>query len=319
MSSRVAAVTGPLSSAADIYRVRCRRGRDGCEDPRWDQWQAVEETEAMQDLLEAIILGMVQGITEFLPVSSSGHLLLGQYFFGMDQEQFGLTFDVALHLGSLLAVVVYFWRELVEVVKAFLRSVPRPNFEDPGQRIAYLLVLATIPAAGLGFVFRELLETRARSPWVVVAGLVIFGVLFILSERVGSKTKRAEKMSFLDSLVIGMGQAISLLPGVSRSGATISFGVLLGLERQEAARFSFLMSIPITAGAVAAQLPRAIDESFTPYLGLLFLVGFAVSGVVAHLSIKFLLAFFRRYSLRAFAYYGFALSAIVMVLLLLGF
>lgn len=256
----------------------------------------------MQDLLEAIILGMVQGITEFLPVSSSGHLLLGQYFFGMDQEQFGLTFDVALHLGSLLAVVAYFWRELVEVVKAFLRSVPRPNFEDPGQRMAYLLIVSTIPAASLGFVFRDLFETRMRSPWIVVVSLMTFGVLFIVSERVGSKTKRAAKMSFLTSLIIGMGQAMSLLPGVSRSGATISFGVLLGLERQEAARFSFLMSVPITAGAVAAQLPRAMDESFTAHLGFLFVAGFVVSATVAYLSIKFLLAFFRRYSLRAFAY-----------------
>jgi undecaprenyl-diphosphatase len=273
----------------------------------------------MQDLLEAIILGMVQGITEFLPISSSGHLLLGQYLFGMDQEKFGLTFDVALHLGSLLAVVAYFWRELVEVGKAFSRSLPRPNFEDPGQRMAYLLIAATIPAAALGFVFRDLFETSLRSPWIVVVGLMTFGVLFIVSERVGSKTKRADKMSFLDSLIIGMGQAISLLPGVSRSGATISFGVLLGLERQEAARFSFLMSIPITAGAVAAQLPRAMDESFTAHLSFLFLAGFVVSAVVAYLSIKFLLAFFRRYSLRAFAYYGFALSALVAVLLLLGF
>jgi undecaprenyl-diphosphatase len=273
----------------------------------------------MQSLLEAIILGIVQGTTEFLPVSSSGHLLLGQYFFGMNQEQFGLTFDVALHLGSLLAVVIYFWPELLEVGKAFLRSLPRPNLNDTGQRMAYLLIAATVPAAVLGLVFHELLETRARSPWVVVAGLVVFGMLFIFSERVGSKTKRADKMSFLDSLVIGIGQAISLLPGVSRSGATISFGVLLGLDRQEAARFSFLMSVPITAGAVAAQLPQAINESFSLHLGFLFLVGFAVSAVVAYLSIKFLLAFFRHYSLRAFAYYGFALSAIVAVLLLLGF
>lgn len=273
----------------------------------------------MQALLEAIILGIVQGVTEFLPVSSSGHLLLGQHFFGMDQERFGLTFDVALHLGSLLAVVAYFWRELIEVGKAFLRSVPSPNFSDPAQRMAYLLILATIPAASLGFVFRELFETSLRSPWIVVVSLTVFGVLFIVSERVGSKIKHASKMSFLDALIIGIGQAISLLPGVSRSGATISFGVLLGLKRQQAARFSFLMSVPITAGAVAIQLPRAIDESWSLQLGFLFLVGFAISAVVAYLSIKFLLAFFRRYSLRAFAYYGFALSAVVSVLLLLGF
>ncbi len=273
----------------------------------------------MRGIIEALILGVVQGITEFLPISSSGHLLLGQYFFGMDQERFGLTFDVALHLGSLLAVIAYFWRDLAEVGRAFVRSVPRPDFQDPGQRMAYLLILATIPAAALGLMFREFFETGLRSPWIVVASLTSFGAFFIVSERLGSKTKTAAKMSFGNGLVIGVGQAISLLPGVSRSGATISFGVLLGLDRQEAARFSFLMSIPITAGAVAVQLPRALDENFTPYVGFLFLVGFAASAVVAYLSIKFLLAFFRRYSLRAFAYYGFALSALVAVLLLLGY
>lgn len=273
----------------------------------------------MLDLLEAILLGIVQGVTEFLPVSSSGHLLLGQYFFGMDQDQFGLTFDVALHLGTLLAVVAYFRRELAGVCRAFWGSLTRPNFSDPDQRMAYLLIVATIPAAALGFAFRGVFEASLRSPWILVGSLVVFGVLFIVSERVGSKTKRAAKMSFLDSLVIGLAQAMSLLPGVSRSGATISFGMLLGLDRQEAARFSFLMSIPITAAAVAVQLPHAVDESFTPYLGFLFVVGLVVSAVVAYLSIKFLLAFFRRYSMRAFAYYGFALSALVAVLLLLGF
>ncbi|MDX5895592.1 undecaprenyl-diphosphate phosphatase, partial [Rubrobacter radiotolerans] len=183
----------------------------------------------------------------------------------------------------------------------------------------YLLVLATIPAAAIGFAFREVFETTLRSPWVVVASLTAFGFVFILSERLGNLSKSAAKMRFTDALLIGVAQAISLLPGVSRSGATISAGVLLGLTREEAARFSFLMSVPITAGAVAAGLPGAADEAFTPYLGLLFLAGFGASALVAYLSIKFLLAFFRRYSLRAFAYYGFALSAVVSVLLLLGF
>lgn len=273
----------------------------------------------MPDLLEVIILGVVQGVTEFLPVSSSGHLLLGQYFFGMSEEDFGLTFDVVLHLGTLLAVVSYFWRDVLGMVRAFFRSLPRPDFEDPEQRMAYLLILATVPAASIGFVFRDFFEAGIRSPWVVVAGLTVFGILFIASEKLGEKRKTAEKMSFRDSLWIGAGQAISLLPGVSRSGATITFGLFAGLDRREAARFSFLMSIPITAGVCAATAPAAFDESFTTRLWLLFLVGFAVSAVVAYLSIKFLLAFFARYSMRTFAYYGFALSAVVATLLLLGF
>ncbi|MBA2690902.1 MAG: undecaprenyl-diphosphatase UppP [Rubrobacter sp.] len=273
----------------------------------------------MPDFLQVVILGAVQGITEFLPVSSSGHLLLGQYFFGMSEEDFGLTFDVALHLGSLLAVVSYFWRDVFGMARAFLRSLPRPDFSDPEQRMAYLLIVATIPAATIGFYFRDFFETGLRSPWVVVAGLTVFGILFIVSERIGDKDKEAAKMSFRDSVWIGAGQAISLLPGVSRSGATITFGLFSGLDRREAARFSFLMSIPITAGACAAQTPGAIAEGFTPYLGLLFFIGFVMSAVVAYISIAFLLAYFAKYSMRAFAYYGFGLSAIVATLLLFGF
>ncbi|TCJ19945.1 undecaprenyl-diphosphatase UppP [Rubrobacter taiwanensis] len=272
----------------------------------------------MRELLEAVILGVVQGTTEFLPISSSGHLLLGQYFFGMDQEKYGLTFDVALHLGSLLAVIAYFRRDLAEIARAFLRSIPHPNFGDSDQRVAYLLIVATLPAAAVGFLFRGFFE-GLRSPWAVIAGLTVFGVLFILSERVGGKRKQAAKMSFRDALIIGVGQAIALLPGVSRSGSTITFGLFLGLDRQEAARFSFLMSIPITAGACLVQIPQAYSENLTPWLGFLFFAGFAVSGAVAYLTIAFLLAFFRRYSMRAFAYYSFAVSALVAVLLLLGF
>jgi undecaprenyl-diphosphatase len=269
------------------------------------------------DLIEAIVLGIVQGTTEFLPISSSGHLLLGQYFFGMDQEEYGLTFDVALHLGSLLAVILYFRYDLREILRAFFRSLPHPNLGDSDQRLAYLLIVATLPAAAVGFFYRSFFE-GLRSPWIVVASLTVFGVLFILSERVGSKQRPAAKMSFRDALVVGVGQAIALFPGVSRSGATITFGLFLGLNRQEAARFSFLMSIPITAGACIVQVPQAYSESFTAWLGVLFFAGFAVSGVIAYLTIAFLLAFFRRYSMRVFAYYSFALSALVAALLLLG-
>ncbi|MBA2441865.1 MAG: undecaprenyl-diphosphatase UppP [Rubrobacter sp.] len=273
----------------------------------------------MSDLIEAILLGVVQGITEFLPISSSGHLLLGQYFLGMDQEEFGLSFDVVLHMGTLLAVVTFFWRDLWRVMVAFFRSLPRPDFSDTDQRLAYLLLLATVPASGIGFAFRDFFETGLRNPWVVVGGLTAFGILFIVSERIGEKSKEISKLTFLESLVIGIGQAISLLPGISRSGATITFGLFLGMRRTEAARFSFLMSIPITAGAGGVQLPVLLDVEMTPFTLLLFGIGFAVSAVTAYLSIKLLLAYFARYSMRVFAYYGFALSTLVALLLILGY
>jgi undecaprenyl-diphosphatase len=265
------------------------------------------------------LLGALQGLTEFLPVSSSGHLLLGQYFLDMDQDAFGLPFDVALHMGTLLAVVSFFWRDLAVLAVAFLRSLPRPDFSEREQRLAYLVVLATLPASAIGFLFRDFFERGLRSPWVVVAGLFVFGVLFIVSERVGRKNRKIAALSFPESLFIGVGQAISLVPGVSRSGATITFGLFLGLGREEAARFSFLMSIPITAGAGMAQLPHLADEGMGLYAAGLFCAGFVSSAVMGYLSIKFLLLYLARHSMRIFAYYGFALSALVVALLLLDF
>ena len=150
----------------------------------------------MLELLQAILLGVVQGLTEFLPVSSSGHLLLGQHFLGLDQGRFGLSFDVALHLGTLLAVVTFFWRDLLRMAYAFVRSFTRGrNLADPDQRLAYLVVVSTIPAALVGFLFEGFFEDDVRSPWVVVVNLVLVGLLFIVAEAVGRKSRPAEKLA----------------------------------------------------------------------------------------------------------------------------
>ena len=208
----------------------------------------------MLELVEAIFLGVVQGLTEFLPVSSSGHLLLGQYFLGLDQARFGLSFDVALHLGTLVAVVSFFWRDLVRMVLAFLESLRRRDISDPDGRLAYLVLASTVPAALIGYSLEDFFETAVRSPWVVVFNLVLIGALFIVGEAVGRRTRSASKLTFLEAVGIGFAQAAALVPGVSRSGATITLGLFLGLRREEAARFSFLMSVPIVAGAGTLQL-----------------------------------------------------------------
>nr|MBA2510770.1 undecaprenyl-diphosphate phosphatase [Rubrobacteraceae bacterium] len=196
----------------------------------------------MLELFQAILLGVVQGLTEFLPVSSSGHLLLGQYFLGLDQDRFGLSFDVALHMGTLLAVVSYFWRDLLRMALAFFRSfVHRDLTNDADQRMAYLIIASTVPAALIGFLFESFFEETVRSPWVVVFNFVLVGALFIVGEVVGTRTRRASKLGFSEAMGIGFAQAAALVPGVSRSGATITLGLFLGLRREEAARFSFLM------------------------------------------------------------------------------
>ena len=141
----------------------------------------------MLELLEAVFLGVVQGLTEFLPVSSSGHLLLSQYFLGMDQERFGLSFDAAIHTGTVLAVVWYFRWYLLAMARTFLGSLPRPDFSDAQVRLAYLILVATVPAALIGFLFEDFFATQVRSPWVVVFNLLFVGLLFLLAEEVGSK------------------------------------------------------------------------------------------------------------------------------------
>ncbi len=272
----------------------------------------------MLEILQAIILGIVQGLTEFLPVSSSGHLLLGQYFLGVNQARFGLSFDAAIHTGTVLAVVSYFWRDLVSMARAFLQSFRGPNFEDRDQRMAYLIILATIPAGVVGLLFEDFFAQEVRWPWLVVNNLVLVGVLFLVGERVGRKNRRAYKLSFKEALGIGFAQTLALFPGVSRSGATITLGLFLGLRREEAARFSFLMSVPITAAAAALSLIEIAGRGMDLHGFLLFLAGSVTSGVVGYLAIKFLLAYLAGHSLRIFAYYRFALAAVVAVLLLLG-
>ncbi|QYJ14486.1 Undecaprenyl-diphosphatase [Rubrobacter xylanophilus DSM 9941] len=270
------------------------------------------------ELLQAVLLGVVQGLTEFLPVSSSGHLLLGQYFLGLDQERFGLSFDVALHLGTLVAVAVFFRRDLLQMAAAFFRSLGgRRDLSEPDQRLAYLVLAATIPAALIGYLWEDFFETAVRSPWVVVFNLAFVGLLFLVAEAVGRKSRRAEKMSFAEAVGIGLAQAAALVPGVSRSGATITLGLLFGLRREEAARFSFLMSAPIIAGAGTLQLGEVLAEGLGPEQALMFVVGFLSSAVVGYLAIKFFISFVARHSLRAFAYYRFGLAALVAVLLLL--
>jgi undecaprenyl-diphosphatase len=272
------------------------------------------------ELLEAVLLGIVQGITEFLPVSSSGHLLLGQHFLGLDQDRFGLPFDVALHLGTLVAVVAFFWRDLNRIARAFARSlVPGGrNLADPDQRLAYLILASTIPAAGIGFLLEDFFETAVRSPWVVVFNLVLVGILFIVAEAVGRRSRRAEKLRLWEAFGIGLAQAAALVPGVSRSGATITLGLFLGLRREEAARFSFLMSVPIIAGAGSMQLAEVASEGMDASGVVMFGAGFVSSAVVGYLAIRFFLRFVAHHSLRAFAYYRFGLAAVVVVALLLA-
>jgi undecaprenyl-diphosphatase len=268
------------------------------------------------ELFEALVLGVVQGLTEFLPISSSGHLLLGQYFLGMDQERFGLSFDAAIHTGTVLAVVWFFRQDLLAMARAFLGSLPRPDFSDAEVRMAYLVLVGTVPAALIGFLFEDFFATEVRSPWVVVFNLVFVGLLFLVAEAVGRRSREADQMGVFGAIGFGLSQACALIPGVSRSGATIACGLFLGLRREEAARFSFLMSVPVTAAAAGLSLAEAAGEGMDSHEASMFLAGSVSSGVVGYLAIRFLLRFLVNHTLLVFAYYRFALAAVVAVVLL---
>ena len=234
---------------------------------------------------------------------------------GLDETRFGLSFDVALHLGTLVAVISFFWRDLVRMTFAFGRSLRRRDLSDPDGRLAYLILASTVPAVLIGYFLEDFFETVVRSPWVVVFNLVLVGVLFIVGEATGRRNRRASNLTFPEAVSIGIAQAAALVPGVSRSGATITLGLFLGLRREEAARFSFLMSVPIIAGAGALQLGEVVAQGINAYDTLLFGIGFVSSAFVGYLAIRFFIRYVANHSLRAFAYYRFVLAAVVTALL----
>ena len=276
----------------------------------------------MLELLQAALLGVMQGLTEFLPVSSSGHLLLAQHFLGLDQDRFGLPFDAAIQSGTLLAVVSFFWRDFLGMARALLPRSRGPARHagpaDPERRMAFLILAATVPAGVAGFAFEGFFASPAvRSPWVVVFNLVLVGALFLVAEAAGGKDRGMENLGFPGALAVGLAQASALVPGVSRSGATIAMGLFLGLKREAAARFSFLMSVPIIAVAAGFSLAKAIVGGMDAHEAAIFGLGIASSAAVGYLAIRFLLGFLRHHGLTVFACYRFALAAVVAAALLL--
>lgn len=264
-------------------------------------------------MIEALILGIVQGLTEFLPVSSSGHLVLFHDVFGMNEG--GLAFDVALHLGTLFAVLIYFRNDIRSLFVGFFAG------KKQARLLVGLLAVATLPAVFFGLLLQNIIESMLRSPWVVVAMLVMFGIFMIAAELQAETIKKKinpQKLSLTQVLVIGFLQACALIPGVSRSGATISGGLLVGLDRVQATRFSFLLAIPVILGAGAKVL---LDEAARADIAAhqsMFVVGMVSAFLFGIAAITFLLSFVARYSIKTFAYYRFVLAAFITILLVLN-
>jgi len=269
--------------------------------------------------VQAALLGIVQGATEFLPVSSSAHLILARAFFGFDGDKFGLPFDVACHVGTLAAVVVFFWRDLMEMVAALPRlfspGPPDPPTRsakadggDRNARLIWLLAIGTLPAIAAGLLFKDEIERSLRTPLVAAIALAIGSIVFIVAERRGTRTRADSTLTMSEALWIGCAQAVALVPGVSRSGITIAAALLLGLRRVDAARFIFLLAIPAILGAAGSEVPHLIKEGMPSDTAMLFVIGIVTSAIVGYAAVKYLIRYLASHSLDVFAGYRLALA-----------
>lgn len=266
-------------------------------------------------ILQAILLGIVQGLTEFLPISSSAHLVLVPYLAGWEfpTEQV-FVFDVLVQMGTLVAVIIYFWKDLVHILTAWVQGLlQKKPFSEPDARLGWFLILATIPA-GLGaLVFKDMVEAAFNSPIATGLFLFITALLLILAEVAGSKTRNLSEMNWKDALWIGTFQFLALLPGISRSGSTISGGMTRQFNRADAGRFSFLMSIPVM---LAAGLLSVLDliqmPNFSQFLPIV-VAGFISAAIVGYLSIAWFLNFLRKQPLYGFAIYCTVLAVVVLL------
>lgn len=269
------------------------------------------------DVVQAAVLGLVQGLTEFLPVSSSGHLVLVPRLLGWREHP--LSFDVALHLGTALAVLLYFRRDMRCLIHHGLTDLVgcrwRLGAYSPVGRLALLIVLGCLPAVAVGGLFNDWIEAHTRQAWLVALLLVVFGVVMLLADRCAPQSRSMEALDPARALFIGMAQALALLPGVSRSGATIAAGMFAGLSRETAARFSFLLAAPVILGAGVKELPNLRHAAAQGVGAADLAVGFVISFVVGLAAIHFLLRYVALRPLTAFVLYRFALAGLVLALL----
>lgn len=266
-------------------------------------------------LFQAILLGIVQGLTEFLPISSSAHLVIVPFLLGwqIPTEQV-FPFDVLVQLGTLVAVIVYFWSDVWGIVSAFtLGLLRRKPFAEPQARLGWFLILATLPAIVFGVLIKDQVEAAFNSVSLTAGFLILTAVFLMLAEFYGRRVKSLTSLTWLDALIIGFFQATSIFPGVSRSGATITGGMLRQLDRFAAARFSFLMSIPVMLGAGLFELKDLLEQPTWTSFWPLIAAGFVSAAVVGYLSIRWMLGFVTRHSLRSFAVYCCAIGILTLV------
>jgi undecaprenyl-diphosphatase len=263
-------------------------------------------------LLQAILLGIIQGLTEFLPISSSAHLVLTPYLLGWEiPAQDAFVFDVLVQVATLVGVFAYFWKDLLAIAGAFLDGIrKRQPFEEPQARAGWFILLASLPAGVVGLAIKDLVEQAFASPAATAGFLLITAGLLVVAERAGKRQRSSEEMNWIDALVMGCAQALAVFPGISRSGATIAGGMLRDLKRPDAARFSFMMSIPIMLAAGLLGVKDLLEIPHFADLLPVYLPGFIAAAVTGYLAIRWLLGFLTRRPLYVFSIYCAALALI---------
>jgi undecaprenyl-diphosphatase len=264
------------------------------------------------DILDSIILGITQGLTEFLPVSSSGHLIIARDILNWHSKS-DLSFDAILQLATVLALIIYFWKDIFRLIKTFFNLILKKETDNKEKIIIYSIIIGTIPAIFVGFLLEDYMETIFRSSLLVSIVLIIGSIVMFLVEKFATQDK---KLSIKKGLYIGLFQCLALIPGFSRSGATISGGLFMGLNREESARFSFLLSIPIILGSGLKKLIEVLKDGQIVTDGLNIFVGAFTAFVVGFLVIKFLMKFLKNHSLNIFIIYRIILAFIVLIILL---
>lgn len=273
-------------------------------------------------LIEAIILGIVQGITEFLPISSTGHLTLAGKFMGLISEEnpeHWTSFIAVIQLGTMLSIFVYFWKDLLNILKEFLQNNLQKRVkyseQSTNSKLGWMIILGTIPIVVIGLLFKDLIEgALTKNLYVISGSLIVLAIILAIAEKTAKFKKNIENVTILDSVLIGLAQAVALIPGSSRSGTTITGGLFLGLKRDVAARFSFLLSVPAILASGMLQLIESLK--YINYdLTVNLIVATIVSAVSGYLAIDFLLKFLKKNTTFVFIYYRIALGVLILVLL----
>lgn len=266
--------------------------------------------------MQSIILGVIQGLTEFLPISSSGHLVLVPAFFHWDiPDNIAFIFDVLVQIATLIGVIAYFWSDLIKIIISFVKSIlGKASWQAEDSRLGWLIIIATIPAGILGIIFKDMVEAAFNSPRAVGVFLIITALILMVAERIGKLNREIKMMNWKDALIIGCFQAFSIFPGISRSGSTICGGMVQQLHRREAARFSFLISIPIMLSAGLLESIKLIQLPNFSQLLPVFIPGFIVSGITGYISIHWLLKFLSKNRLDIFSIYLIILGVIALVI-----